>query len=316
MSINKYLVKKIILTILSILISIVFAYIAVNLFLSSEKPLFIGFLDFFKNIFRGFGPINNIQLQTSFNNSIELFWNYYAVSFGFLLVSFIIALFLGFIFGCISAYKNNTNIDSFFSIIIFALAAIPTFIIAPILLVIAEINDIPIMPVTISEYGFGFFILSYTFPVLLLSLTGLAFMAIVVKKATLIILSSDYILIMKASGLSSKSIFFKGVLKNLIAEISLYLMPLLLLLDSYSLIIERIFQIPGQSIILLSLFKIKEINTIMCLMFFKIIIFFSLNFFAELTYDFIRVDITKMYFSRIVLHYKKKKFFKKGVLNA
>ncbi|NES52986.1 ABC transporter permease subunit, partial [Escherichia coli] len=98
-------------------------------------------------------------------------------------------------------------------------------------------------------------------------------------------LSKDYIKVLKTLGLSNQKVFFIGILKNLIIETINRILAVLIFIISLGIIMERIFQIPGQSLILTSAFANGEINVLMCLVFYKAFVIFVFSAINEIIYD-------------------------------
>ncbi len=278
---------------LGIIITITISYVVLFIFLhnnNSQYPLIKQYFHFIFSIFSSFGSLNSNDLKTSFNSPIELFFFYYQYSLFFVGVSFVLSLFLGFIIGIFLAYKNGKISDITISFIIFSMAAIPTFILAPIALIIASINDLPISFINDEYLGFSYTLLSLLIPIALLSFTPIAYFATTTKNNMLEILSENYITVMKSMGQSTNKIFWKGIFKNLFASEINQIVPILLLTISFGLIIERIFQIPGQSLLFTTMFQKHEIDVIMTIIAFKAFLIFLIAFFCEIVHDVIYLN--------------------------
>lgn len=293
MNFSKYFFKKILLTFLGIFITVTLGYFVIALFINNsqinKEPIIKNYFAFLGSIFSGFGKPFSTN-NSGFNSSLELFFHYYKFSLLFVSISFVLSFFIGVFVGIWLGYKNNKMTDLVLSFIVFILAAIPTFIFAPIMLIISEVNDLPVNFIEPSAFGFGYTLLSLMLPISLLSLGIIAFFATITKNNLVQILKKDYVITLKANGLSTLQIFNKAVIKNLFISLVNQIVPILVLTISFSLIIERIFQIPGQSVILISMFDQKEINVIMALVFFKALLLFLLAFICELTYDLLQVE--------------------------
>nr|WP_307909065.1 ABC transporter permease subunit [Mycoplasmopsis bovis] len=127
-------------------------------------------------------------------------------------------------------------------------------------------------------------------PISIILIVTVSFFAIVVKNAMLNILSKDYIKVLKTMGLSNNKVFFIGVFKNLIIETINRMLAVLVFIISLGIVMERIFQIPGQSLILTSAFTNGEINVLMCLVFYKAFVIFLFSAITEIIYDVLSVE--------------------------
>ncbi|UUD35574.1 ABC transporter permease [Mycoplasmopsis caviae] len=315
MNFAKYFFKKILLTLLGVLVTITISYFVIVIFINNQngQPIIKNYFKFLISIFNGFGkPL--LANNSGFKSSLSLFFHYYKFSLLFVGISFVFSFFIGVLVGIWLGYKNNKFSDLAISFIVFILAAVPTFIFAPIMLIISEINDLPVNFVEPSAFGFGFTLLSLMIPISLLSLGIIAFFTTITKSNLVQILKKDYVITLKANGLNSWKIFQKAVIKNLFISIINQIVPILVLAISFSLIIELIFQIPGQSIILISMFEQGEINVIMALVFFKTLLLFILAFICELIYDILQVENGyNFYFNLNIKDRIAKIKFRKGV---
>lgn len=291
MNFFKYFFKRIIFALLGVFIIVTFSYVVFAAFIKNNEfnneLLIVNYFRFLGSIFKDFGKVYS---ASSFNNAREYFFYYYKFSFLFCFITFIISLCLGFIIGVVSAYKTDRYPKIASTVIIFILSSIPTFVLAPLALIFAEFTDLPVNFVFSESANFGYTLLSLLLPVAILSISATSFFAIVVKNTTVKILNAEFITIMKATGHSSKNIFFKGVLKNLIAGVINHISAMIIMIISFSLILEIFFQIPGQSLILDSAFKNGEINVLMCLIFFKSLLIFLISAINEIIFNILKAD--------------------------
>ncbi|MBZ4204051.1 ABC transporter permease subunit [Mycoplasma tauri] len=306
MNFYKYLAKKISFTFLGVFLILTLFYIILAPLLAdknlNDKPFIVNYFYFIGSIFTGFGEIYN---SSSFSNAQDYFFYYFKYSLLFETIAFSLSLLLGYLTGVFLAYKNGKLSDAVISLIIFIIASIPAFIIAPLMLLLAEVNDIPVNFVTPNVLNTGYMFLSLLLPISILLITSVSFFAVIVKNATVNILRKDFINIQKANGQSSAYIFWKSIFKNLIIDTINKLNSLLIIIISFALVLERIFQIPGQSLIFMSIFNSGEINVMMCLIFFKVLTILLISFFCEVIYDVLKVDNNYNFSYKIL--YKSKK---------
>lgn len=311
MTFARYLFKKIIFSFLAFIIAFFLSYVFFFVvFNNNQKSIIEGFFEFAKNIFYGFGKINNSTIATGFDNSLKLFWQYYQYSFFYIIITLVFSYLIGFFIGLIMGYKNGKLSDNILSLIVFGAVSIPVFILAPLLILVAQNNDLPILFIKASEYGISWMILSMIIPILLLSILPISFIATTTKNTIIKSLLEQYVLQMKAIGLSDYQIFKKAVLKNIIADFFAIFIPLLLITISFSFIIERIFQIPGQSLLIINMIEIKEINVLLTFIFWKLFIFLTLDWLNNTIYDtlnnLISTSITQSFWTKKVEYYFKK----------
>ncbi|WP_282460585.1 ABC transporter permease subunit [Mycoplasmopsis bovis] len=291
MNFYKYAFKKILFALLGIFLITLFFYVLLSQFIINDKfnsePLSKHFFAFLGSIFSNFGQVYN---SSSFNSALEYFGYYFKYSLLFESITFILSIIFGYLLGILLAYKNGKISDAIISLLIFVFASIPVFILAPLMIILAEYTDLPVNFVPIDSLNAGYMLLSLVLPISIILIVTVSFFAIVVKNAMLNILSKDYIKVLKTMGLSNNKVFFIGVFKNLIIETINRMLAVLVFIISLGIVMERIFQIPGQSLILTSAFTNGEINVLMCLVFYKAFVIFLFSAITEIIYDVLSVE--------------------------
>ncbi|WP_331696568.1 ABC transporter permease [Mycoplasmopsis agalactiae] len=291
MNFYKYAFKKILFAFIGIFLITLSFYVLLSQFIANDKfnnePLSKHFLLFLGSIFSNFGQVYN---SSSFNNALEYFRYYFKYSLLFETIAFILSMVFGYLLGILLAYKNGKLTDTVISLLIFIFASIPAIVLAPLMMILAEFTDLPVNFVSADSINVGYMLLSLLLPVSIILIITVSFFAIVVKNAMLNILSKDYIKVLKTLGLSNQKVFFIGILKNLIIETINRILAVLIFIISLGIIMERIFQIPGQSLILTSAFANGEINVLMCLVFYKAFVIFVFSAINEIIYDVLKVE--------------------------
>ncbi|QQH42816.1 ABC transporter permease [Mycoplasmopsis bovis] len=291
MNFYKYAFKKILFALLGIFLITLFFYVLLSQFIINDKfnsePLTKHFFAFLGSIFSNFGQVYN---SSSFNSALEYFGYYFKYSLLFESITFILSIIFGYLLGILLAYKNGKISDAIISLLIFVFASIPVFVLAPLMIILAEYTDLPVNFVPIDSLNAGYMLLSLVLPISIILIVTVSFFAIVVKNAMLNILSKDYIKVLKTMGLSNNKVFFIGVFKNLIIETINRMLAVLVFIISLGIVMERIFQIPGQSLILTSAFTNGEINVLMCLVFYKAFVIFLFSAITEIIYDVLSVE--------------------------
>ncbi|CBH40727.1 ABC transporter permease subunit [Mycoplasmopsis agalactiae] len=291
MNFYKYAFKKILFAFIGIFLITLSFYVLLSQFIANDKfnnePLSKQFLFFLGSIFSNFGQVYS---SSSFNNALEYFGYYFKYSLLFETIAFILSIVFGYLLGILLAYKNAKLTDTVISLLIFIFASIPAIVLAPLMIILAEYTDLPVNFVSVDSINAGYMLLSLLLPVSIILIITVSFFAIVVKNAMLNILSKDYIKVLKTLGLSNQKVFFIGILKNLIIETINRILAVLIFIISLGIIMERIFQIPGQSLILTSAFANGEINVLMCLVFYKAFVIFVFSAINEIIYDVLKVE--------------------------
>jgi len=157
-------------------------------------------------------------------------------------LAMLLALVFGMSAGMLSSLKQNTGWDyAAMALAVFGIS-VPVFVIAPLLMWIFAVN-FRILPVAgwVDEHGLKALVL----PVISLSVAYFATIARLSRASFLETLRSDYIRTARAKGLKTSVIMFKHVLKGASLPVVSYLGPALSGIVTGSIVVEKIFRVPG-----------------------------------------------------------------------
>jgi len=147
---------------------------------------------------------------------------------------------VGILLGAIAAMRQNTWVDTIATLIAILGRSIPNFVFAVLLQYVFAIK-LGILPIAKWDQGFASTIL----PTLALAMSPLADSARFIRTEMVEVLSSDYIELAKAKGLSRMQVVFRHGLRNSLIPLITLLGPLAVALMTGSLVVENIFAIPG-----------------------------------------------------------------------
>lgn len=180
------------------------------------------------------------------------------------LQSVAVGLIVGLLLGIIAAFRRETVVDYFVIFLAIVGVSIPGFVLGTLLQ--ASVGGKFGLPIagwydssTAAVDRFKFTIL----PTIALSFSSLAFYARYMRASVLDVISQDYILTAKAKGLSNFSISMKHILRNAILPIVTVLGPQIAVIITGTVVIERIFSIPGIGNALVDAIFAKDYNIIM-----------------------------------------------------
>lgn len=253
-----YIVKRIILAFVTIVIVITITFFAMQLipggpFTSEkspdpdtlarleekyglDKPLFIQYLNYLKGaLVFDFGYSIKSRGATTVM-SIILGGLKYSATIG--IIAAIIAIAFGVALGSLAAYKHNTWVDRVIMVLSSASVAVPSFVIATILLYLFCVVW-KILPANGSTWQ-GFIL-----PTITISLSPMAYIVRLTRTSTLDVLGSDYIRTAYAKGLSFSKVLYKHSLRNSLTPVITYAGPMVAFILTGSLVVEQIFGIPG-----------------------------------------------------------------------
>ncbi len=203
-----------------------------------DEPLHQQYFRYLGNIVQGdFGP----SFQYKDFTVTELIVKGFPVSLTIGGVALLFALIMGVTLGTLAAVRQNSWVDYVLMSTAMTGISIPNFVIAPLLILyFAVYRD------WFPAGGWGDGQWRYlVLPVLALSLRYIAYIARLMRGSMIEILQSDYIRTAKAKGLSMTQTVLKHALKPALMPIVSYLGPAAAGIITGSVVIEKIFGVPG-----------------------------------------------------------------------
>ncbi len=150
----------------------------------------------------------------------------------------VIALVLGVVLGAVAALRRNKLIDRIVMVFTTACISMPSFIMGSLLLILFALV-LRILPANGAAQG------GLILPIITLSLSPMANITRLTRSSMLDVLGQDYIRTAKAKGVSGGKIIFGHALKNALIPVITYFGPMLAYIVTGSLVVERIFAVPG-----------------------------------------------------------------------
>lgn len=152
----------------------------------------------------------------------------------------IVGTLLGIALGVIAAMKQNTWIDTAATFTAIIGRSIPNFVIAVLLQLVFGVY-LKWFPIALWDGGFESSIL----PTIALAIGPLADSARFIRTEMVDVLSSDYIELARAKGLSRWAVAFKHGVRNALIPLVTIIGPMAVALMTGSMVVENIFAIPG-----------------------------------------------------------------------
>ena len=202
-----------------------------------DKPVLERYITYLGNILHGdFG----ISLQFSDQPVATLLGSRIGPSVQLGLQAVIFGTVVGAILGVFAAMKQNTWVDAFCSVFAITGRSVPNFVIAVLGQYLFAIT-LNWLPIGLWNDGFRSTIL----PTMALSISPMADAARFVRTEMVEVLSSDYIELARAKGMSEIRVALTHGLRNALIPLITVLGPMTVSLMTGSLVVENIFAIPG-----------------------------------------------------------------------
>lgn len=257
--------------------------------LGYNQPILVQYFIYLKNIFTmfDFGVSFKISYLASVNSIIgsKLFptvlLNVY---------SLIISIPLGILLGIVAALKKNRWQDHTISTVVMLFVSVPSFVYAFILQYFGSKIGLPVTVASASSAG-GYFtttmFVSMILPILALSFGSIASLARFTRAELTESLTSDYMLLARAKGLTKGQAVFRHALKNAMVPILPTIVAMFVSILSGSLVIEKIFAVPGIGGLYVTSIQELDYNVFMAVSIFYTFIGLAANIIVDLSYGFL-----------------------------
>ena len=300
---GKYLIKRILLAILSVLIICMITFFAMNAVpggpfnsekalseatkaalearYNLDKPVFTQFLLYMGNILHGdFG----VSLKTGRDISTTLL-NCFAVSAKIGGLAALLAIIIGVVLGAVAALFRNRWPDRIIVFFTTLFTAMPSFVFATLLLLVFCI-ELKVLPVFDASSR------SYILPVIALMAYPMAYVTRLTKTSMLDALNQDYVRTARAKGVPMVSVIFKHALRNALIPVITYVGPMLAYILTGSLVVENIFTIGGLGQQFVKAISNRDYPLIMATTIFLAVVMVICNLLSDIAYKIVDPRIT------------------------
>jgi oligopeptide transport system permease protein len=200
-----------------------------------DKPLGQQFVEYLKGILKfDFGP----SIKQRGRTVTDIITEGFKVSAKIGSAAAALAIGLGLFFGSLAAVFHNKLADKLIMVMSTAFVAMPSFIIATFFLLIfcVKLNLLPANGDTVG---------GLVLPVIALSLYPMSYITRLTRSSMLDVLGQDYIRTARAKGVKPYKVIFKHSLRNAITPVITYAGPMFAYILTGSLVVEKIFAVPG-----------------------------------------------------------------------
>ncbi len=208
---------------------------ALNAKFGLDKPLGEQYLNYLKGAVKfDFGP----SMKMDGRMVTDVIMEGFATSAKMGLIAAAGAIALGLVFGSLAAVFHNKIVDRIIMVLSTAFVAMPSFIVATLLLWLLCVET-RVFPAN-GQSAAGLVL-----PIISLMLYPMAYVIRLTRSSMLDVLGQDYIRTARAKGVAPSKVLFKHALKNAVTPVITYAGPMIAFILTGSLVVERIFAVPG-----------------------------------------------------------------------
>ena len=206
-----------------------------------DQPLIVQFKNYVVNYLRGDLGVS-LKMQEGTEVSKIIFGQgKFELSIKLGLSALVLAILIGIPLGCIAAYRRGSWIDGVLRVMTTVGVAIPTFVLATLLLAFfgVELGWLPVKSNTLPDFK------SYIMPVISMSFYYTCYVAKLTRTSMLDAINQDYIRTARAKGVKTNKLVLKHALRNSLIPVITYLGPVTAGIITGRFVVESTFQIPG-----------------------------------------------------------------------
>ena len=254
-----------------------------------DKPILIRFLNYVKNMLTGdFGVSYTISKNTPISTLLQ---TRLPISIRIGGQAVLLGTIVGLILGIIAALKHNTIWDTLTTIISVLGVSLPSYVFALALSYSLgfKLTLFPLLYLADTPFK------SSVLPTIALCMFTIATIARFTRTEMIDVLGSDYILLAESKGISGVQLIVKHQLRNALIPIITVLAPLIVGLMTGSLVIEKIFSIPGIGSLLVTAIQSNDYNVIVAIAFIYSAMYIGIMLVVDILYGVIdpRIRLAK-----------------------
>ena len=295
----RYCVKRIELSVLTVLLVIVILFFLMHLMPGSpfngerltqeqqsileqnyglDKPIPVQAGIYIKNMLTGdFGVSYAIQQNYPVSKFLA---TRLPVTIRISLQAFLVGIIVGVILGIVAALKHNSAVDTGASVLFMIGSAIPSYVFALGL-------------VYFLAYSLGWFPLTYqsespylssVLPTIALAIMPMCMAARHTRNEMIEVMNSEYMTLAELKGISGFRVIVVHGLRNTMVPLITAMGPMILTLITGSTVVEQIFSIPGIGSLFISAINAKDFNVVISLAFIFSVMYIGIMLMIDLLY--------------------------------
>jgi len=239
-----------------------------------DKPLFEQYVTYLGDVLHfDFGP----SLKQRGLEVIDIITDGMKTSLVLGVIAAFTSALVGIVLGAIAALRRNKLVDRIIMIVTTAFVSMPSFIMGSILLLLFS-TTWHLVPAN-ADTPAGLIL-----PIITLALYPMAYITRLTRSSMLDVLGQDYIRTARAKGVSGPKIIFGHALKNSLIPVLTYFGPMLAYIVTGSLVVEKIFSVPGIGSAFVSSITKRDYPLIMGTTIFLAVLIVVMNLITDILY--------------------------------
>lgn len=221
-----------------------------------DQPFFVRFAKYVVNMFKGDLGVSYVLNK---NRAVaEMIKGPLMVSIRIGAQGFVVGSIIGLLLGIAAALNHNTWIDSLCSVVSVLGVSVPSYVFALLLAFYIgfKLQWTPILYNANAPFS------STILPTLALSMFPIANISRFTRSEMIDVLGSDYIALVQAKGVKEKGLIFHHALRNTMIPIVTIMGPLLINLLTGSMVVEKVFAIPGIGMLMVQAIQSNDYNVV------------------------------------------------------
>ena len=296
MQTSRYIVKRILLALVSLFAIITITYFLMNLmpgdpFMSEkaseenrailiakyglDQPVYVQYGKYLENLLHGdMGTSYVLQKGRAVK---DIIFESFQVSMGLGVRALLLAIVCGIILGCIAGLCKDKLPDAIIRVFSSIGISMPGYVIASGLMIFLAVN-LKVLPVIYNKPG------GWVMPMLTLAIYPTSYLTRLTRASILEVMNQDYLRTERAKGMSEFVVVFIHALKNSLIPVITYLGPLTAAMLTGGFVAESVFSVPGLGRYFVSSISSRDYTMIMGVTIFYSALIVFMNLICDILY--------------------------------
>ena len=296
MQTSRYIVKRILLALVSLFAIITITYFLMNLmpgdpFMSEkaseenrailiakyglDQPVYVQYGKYLENLLHGdMGTSYVLQKGRAVK---DIIFESFQVSMGLGVRALLLAIVCGIILGCIAGLCKDKLPDAIIRVFSSIGISMPGYVIASGLMIFLAVN-LKVLPVNYNKPG------GWVMPMLTLAIYPTSYLTRLTRASILEVMNQDYLRTERGKGMSEFVVVFIHALKNSLIPVITYLGPLTASILTGGFVAESVFSVPGLGRYFVSSISSRDYTMIMGVTIFYSALIVFMNLICDILY--------------------------------